>query len=122
MTLAIVAVLVIGCQDPVPTPSALSLVAIQTAEPPTGEAGCRLRLNSGRLVVDQEVGLAAQWAGQTTVVVWPHGWVAVDQDGVRILLNDQGDPIARAGENIAFGGAEGPDGRIRACGEIRRIP
>jgi hypothetical protein len=120
LTALTVLVLVTACQAPAPTPEPPLHVASPTAA--QGEQGCRLRLNSGMLVADQDVGLAVQMDRRITVVVWPHGWAAVEQDGIRILLNERGDPIARVGDQIAFGGAEGTAGRIRACGEIRRIP
>jgi hypothetical protein len=119
LMVAILGIAITACTTAAPSPEA-RIVSIPTA--PMEETGCRLRLNSGTLAVDEEFGLAVRSGEDRTVVVWPHGWAAVDQDGTRILLNDRGDPVARVGDTIAFGGAEGPGGRIRACGEIERVP
>jgi hypothetical protein len=114
-----VAALLASCADQ-PPPS--DLIAIPTAAAPSGEPGCRLRLNSGTLVADEDAGVAVQGSAVSTiVVVWPHGWYAEDRDGVRTLLDADGHPVARVGDVIKFGGAEGADGRVRACGEITRI-
>jgi hypothetical protein len=119
LTIAVLGIAITACTSAAPSAEA-RIVSIPTA--PMVESACRLRLNSGTLVVDEEFGLAVLSGEDRTVVVWPHGWAAMDQDGTRILLNDHGDPVARVGDTIAFGGAEGPGGRIHACGEIERVP
>jgi hypothetical protein len=112
---------VTACQATPPPPEPV-VVGIPTVGPRIGEQGCRLRLNSGTLVADADTGLAVHAGDERIIVVWPLGWSALDQDGMRILLDDLGDPIARVGDLIAFGGAEGPGGRVRACGDIKRLP
>jgi hypothetical protein len=76
-------------------------------------------LLTGRLVADDDVGiLVAAADGTRIVVVWPHGWVAVDADGLRTLLNDRGEPVARVGDEVGIGGGNGQDGRFYTCGEV----
>jgi hypothetical protein len=120
---AIAVLILSACQTVAPTPPARSLVAIPTAEPPTGQMACMDALMTGVLAADLEAGIVVEAPdGTSIVVVWPHGWAAVDQDGVRILLNDRGDPIARVGDHVEVGGGQGPDGRWYTCGEVRRAP
>ena len=97
------------------------LVAIPTAEPPTGPVACMDALLTGQLVADEDAGVAIQAAdGARIVVVWPHGWAAVDQDNTRIVVNDQGDPVARVGDQVAIGGGLGAGDRWYTCGEVTR--
>ena len=112
-------VLATACQAAQATPAGPSLVAIPTAEPPGPNAGCMDALLTGRLVADDDVGIVVEAAdGTRIVVVWPHGWAAVDADGFRTLLNDRGEPVARVGDQVAIGGGNGQDGRFYTCGEV----
>jgi hypothetical protein len=120
---ALVMLAVVGCQAAGPTPSPPTLVAIPTAEPLRPGDGCMDALMSGVLAADPQMGLAVQAPdGAAIVVVWPHGWAAVDQDGMRILVNDRGAPVARVGDHVEIGGGQGPDGRWYTCGEVTRVP
>ena len=58
--------------------------------------------------------------GTTIVVVWPNGWVAVDQDDQRVVVNDRGDPVAQVGDQVAIGGGLGAGDRWYTCGEVTR--
>jgi hypothetical protein len=128
LVLSIAAALASGCRIGGPgnagaTAEAPSLVAIPTAEPPDIQAGCMDALMTGQLVADEEAGLVVVPAGgPPVVVIWPHGWVAVDQDGMRILLNERGDPVARAGDQLQLAGGMVENDRWLACGEITRLP
>jgi hypothetical protein len=102
-----------------PTAAGPSLVAVPTAEPPGPNAGCMDALLTGVLVADEDVGVAVEAAdGTRIVVVWPHGWAAVDADGSRTILNDRAEPIARVGDEVGIGGGHGQDGRFYTCGEV----
>jgi hypothetical protein len=97
------------------------LVAIPTAEPASGQLACMDALLTGRLVADEDAGVVIQAPdGTTTVVVWPHGWVAVDEDSRRVVLNDRGDPVAQVGDQVAIGGGLGAGDRWFTCGEVTR--
>ena len=127
LVLSIAAALASGCRigpgNAAATPEAPSLVAIPTAEPPGIQAGCMDALMTGQLVADEEAGLVVVAAGgPPVVVIWPHGWVAVDQDGMRILLNERGDPIARVGDHLQLAGGMVENDRWLACGEITPLP
>ncbi len=112
-----------ACQAPAPTPGGPSLVAVPTAEPAGPNAGCMDALLTGVLAADDEAGVVVEATDGTTIlVVWPHGWAAVDQDGMRILLNDRGDPVAQVGDHVEIGGGQGGDGRYYTCGEVTRVP
>ena len=117
-----IALIVASCQAA--GPDSPTLVPIPTDEPVGEGFACMEALLTGQLIADDEAGLAmrAPGGGERTVVVWPNGWVAVDEDGMRILLNDRGDPVARAGDQIAIGGGQGGDGRWHTCGEVTRLP
>ena len=121
--MVLLAVVATGCQATAPSPSDEQpvLVAIPTAEPAAGQLACMDALMTGVLVADEEVGVAVEAAdGSTMIVVWPHGWAAVDDDGARVVLNDRGDPVAQVGDEVAIGGGQGPDGRWHTCGEVTR--
>ena len=119
--LVIVAVMASACQIGEATPVPPALVAIPTSAPLGEGDACMQALLTGRLVADDEAGLAVEApdaGGERIVVVWPHGWVAGDHEGMRILLNDRGDEIARVGDQVEIGGGGGPDGRWYTCGEV----
>jgi len=120
LTAAILGLTVTACA-PAPSDGNPVLVAIPTAEPPAGQMACMDALLTGRLVADEDTGVAIQAAdGTTIVVVWPHGWAAVDQDNARVVVNDQGDPVAQVGEQVAIGGGLGAGDRWYTCGEVTR--
>jgi hypothetical protein len=120
-SIALVALMAAGCQSGAGMPSVPALVAIPTAEP--GQLACMDALMTGVLAADAEAGLVVEAPdGTSVVVVWPNGWAAVDQDGMRVLLNDRGDPIARVGDHVGIGGGQGNDGRWYTCGEVTRAP
>jgi hypothetical protein len=119
LTIAILGLVATACVAAEPSNGEPMLVAIPTAEPPTGQLACMDALLTGRLVADEEAGVAIQAAdGTTIVVVWPHGWVAVDQDNTRAVANDQGDVVARVGDQVAIGGGLGAGDRWYTCGEV----
>lgn len=121
LTAAILGLTVTACAASVPSDGDPVLVAIPTAEPPSGQVACMDALLTGLLVADEEAGVAIQAAdGTTMVVVWPHGWAAVDQDNARVVVNDQGDRIAQVGEQVAIGGGLGAGDRWYTCGEVTR--
>ena len=135
LILCLVALVLItsSCQAAEPTPKqagsagsshAPTFVPIPTDEPVGEGFACMEALLQGQLVADDATGLAMQapGGGERTVVVWPNGWVAIDEDGMRVLLNDHGEPIARVGDQIGIGGGQGGDGRWHTCGEVSRLP
>jgi hypothetical protein len=124
ITVLVLLILATACQaTATPTSGGPSLVPIPTDEPPGPNAGCMDALLTGRLVADAEVGIAVEAPdGTRIVVVWPHGWAAVDADGSRTLLNDRGEPVARVGDEVGIGGGNGQDGRFYTCGEVTRGP
>jgi len=119
LTVTILGLIGTACSAAEPSVGEPMLVAIPTAEPPTGQNACMDALLTGRLVADEDTGVAIQAPdGSTIVVVWPHGWVAVDQDGARTLSNDHGEPVAQVGDQIAIGGGLGAGDRWYTCGEV----
>ena len=119
LTIAILGLLATACSAAAPSGSQPMLVAIPTAEPPTGQLACMDALLTGRLVADEDTGVAIQAAdGTKIVVVWPHGWVAVDQDNTRAVVNDEGNLVARVGDQVAIGGGLGAGDRWYTCGEV----
>ena len=120
LTVAILGVAVTACAAAAPSVEP-SVVAIPTAEPPAGEGACMDALLTGILVADEDAGVVVQAAdGATIVVVWPNGWVAVDRDDQRVVLNDRGDPVAQVGDQVAIGGGLGAGDRWYTCGEVTR--
>ena len=123
--LALVVVVAAGCQSAASSASSQqpALVAIPTSEPMGEGDACMDALMTGVLAADRDASVVVQAPdGTSIVVVWPHGWAAVDQDGMRILVNDRRDPIARVGDHVEIGGGQGPDGRWYTCGEVTRAP
>ena len=128
-----VALLASAC-DASPEPSGdggarAGLVAVPTQEPrPPFEPEpqvCPMALLEGRLVPHPDFGVAVQGDPNfaPAVVVWPHGWTARDADGVRELLDADGNLVAREGDFVsAGGGAYPPRDWFHTCGpiEVRR--
>ncbi|MGI8657545.1 MAG: hypothetical protein ACR2K4_02085 [Candidatus Limnocylindria bacterium] len=57
------------------------------------------------------------------VVAWPHGWVAVDADGERLLLDGSRRVVARVGDAVSAGGGfGGPHDWFYPCGEMTFTP
>ncbi len=104
-----------------------SLVPVPTQEPqlPVGELACPGALLEGTLVAHPDAGLAVQGDPlfEPSVVVWPHGWVAVDADGARHLLDGTGRRVARVGDRMSAGGGFfPPNDWFHPCGEIAFLP
>jgi hypothetical protein len=119
LTAAILGLTVTACAAGAPSDGEPVLVAIPTAGPPMGQVACMDALLAGQLVADEDAGVTIQAAdGTTIVVVWPHGWAAVDQGNTRIVVNDQGDPVAHVGDHVAIGGGLGAGDRWYTCGEV----
>ena len=119
LTVALLGLVASACAAAEPSEGEPTLVAIPTAEPPTGQLACMDALLTGRLVADEDAGVGIQAAdGTTIVVVWPHGWVAVDQDNTRAVVNDRGDLVARVGDQVAIGGGLGAGDRWYTCGDV----
>jgi hypothetical protein len=119
LTVAILGLVATACSAAAPSESEPVLVAIPTAEPQIGQVACMDALMSGRLVANEETGVAVHVTDRTTIViVWPHGWVAVDYDGARVVVNERGDPVARVGEMVEIGGGFGAGDRWYTCGEV----
>jgi hypothetical protein len=120
LTVAIFGVAATACAAAAPSLEP-SVVAIPTAELLAGEVACMDALLTGRLVADEETGVAVLAAdGTTIVVVWPHGWAAVDEENRRVVLNDRADPVAQVGDQVAIGGGLGAGDRWFTCGEVTR--
>jgi hypothetical protein len=121
-----VAVLVAACAaDAAPSlDPGVVMVPVPTQSPPPAvppaEVACRLALLAGTLVAHDEVGIAVEGGvGGPQAVVWPHGWVARDVDGVRELLDAEGRVVAREGDFVsAAGGLSPPRDWFAVCGEI----
>jgi hypothetical protein len=105
-----------------------SLIAVPTQEPalPFGPAGCPAALLEGTLVRHVEAGVAVQGDPlfPPSIVVWPHGYVARDVDGVRQLLDgSSGAVVAKEGDFFSAGGGfYPPDDRFIPCGGIEFRP
>jgi hypothetical protein len=120
MTAAILGLVVTACAA-APSSREPALVAVPTAEPRAGQIACMDALLTGRLVADEDTGVAIRAAdGSRVVVVWPHGWAAIDQGDARVVVNDQGDPVAQVGDQVAIGGGLGAGDRWYTCGEVTR--
>ncbi len=99
------------------------VVPVPTQEPqfPVGDVACPGALLEGTLVDHPGAGLAVQGDPlfPPYVVVWPHGWVAADVDGERLLLDGSGRIVARVGMTISAGGGfYPPNDAFHPCGEI----
>ncbi len=89
-----------------PTPPNDELVAIPTSEPLVGPGGtpppCPAALLVGTLVAHETWGIAVESAAdsQVQMVWWPHGWSA-RRDGERVeLLDEDGQVVAREGDQV----------------------
>ncbi len=95
-----------------PTPETITL----STQPPPQSAGCDQALGHGRLVPDPRSGLATAGSdGTAQPVMWPFGFSAVLDDGRIVLLNENGQPIAREGDTVEFGGGLGLNNFFWVC-------
>ena len=107
----------------------IAVIAVPTQEPrpafePEPQA-CPMALLEGRLVRHPEFGVGVQGDPDfpPAIAVWPHGWTARDVDGIRELLDADGNIVAREGDFVsAGGGSYPPRDWFRTCGpiEVRR--
>ena len=114
------AALFAGCESAAPAPSATSTgpqqLALRTQPPPGPNMGCMDALASGRLDVDPRSGLGLrQPDGSGMSVAWPFGYTAWLIDGVPTLVDEHGQAIARAGNQVAVGGGMGHDNFWYTC-------
>lgn len=107
---------------PGPTPPTHELVPIPTSEPLVEPGGtpppCPASLLVGTLVAHDTWGIAVETDTDSEVQMawWPHGWSARrDGDGLE-LLDEDGQVVAREGDQVEIGGGERPDGSWWACG------
>jgi hypothetical protein len=83
---------------------------------PAVAAGCDLALDSGRLVADNESGLAlADNAGETSPIRWPFGYSARRDLSGFVLMNQLGQAVAQEGDFITVGGGSRRDGVFDVC-------
>lgn len=114
-----------GAEPPAPA----NLVAVPTQTPPPlidlGPQACPAALLEGMLVRHAEAGLAVEGDPNfpPTVVLWPHGWVARDVDGIRELLDSDGRVVGREGDFVsAGGGMNARDTAFIPCGSFEITP
>jgi hypothetical protein len=113
-----------GCVAREPSPSVELIPVPNQSRGPIlqlGPPACPGALLEGTLVRHQEAGLAVQGDPQFPphVVVWPHGWVAREADGVLEILDDLGRVIGREGDHFwAGGGYYPPNDWFHPCGQI----
>ena len=124
---SLVVTLLASCAGEPPDPSELVAVPTQTPGPllDLGPSACPAALLEGTLVRDDAVGLAVQGDPlfPPSVVVWPHGGVARDVDGVRELLDAGGRVVGREGDRFSAGGGfHPPDDWFYPCGDIEITP
>jgi hypothetical protein len=118
-----VAALLAGCAAG-ELPGSVVAVPTQTPGPPLdfGPQGCPAALLEGTLIPDDDFGFVVLHDDEglpPNVVVWPNGWAALDVDGVRQLLDDGGNVVAREGDRVhAGGGWYPPNEWFYPCGEI----
>jgi hypothetical protein len=123
----ILVVIVAGCGgDP---GSSAELIAVPTQSPAPlfefGPQACPAALLEGTIVRHDEGGMAVQGDPlfPPSIVVWPHGYVARDVDGIRQLLDGSGAIVAREGDAFSAGGGfYPPDDRFIPCGPIELAP
>lgn len=110
--LALIAVVLAAC----------SPVQLRTA-PGTVDA-CEDALGSGRLVTNQQSGLALQdTTGDVHPVLWPFGYSAQSGATGVELLDETGKVVAREGDFIQAGGGFGANGEFGVCaGSVTVVP
>jgi hypothetical protein len=98
-----------------PTPS----MSASPATARTPAVGCPSGLLVGRLVEHELWGLAVQGESSTVQVVWPGEYGTRVGDGQRVLLDAQGEVLARTGDQVEVGGGLIPGGGAwLACGGV----
>jgi hypothetical protein len=127
LAIPLIAASLAGCSG-APVPS-FELVPVPTQSaapfPNLGPAECPGAVIQGALVSHDETGVAVDMGPNAplVIIVWPHGWVARDVDGVRQLLDGAGRIAAREGDRVeAGGGFYPPRDWFHVCGEITVTP
>jgi hypothetical protein len=69
-------------------------------------------------VADSTYGLALKSGGTVTGVVWPDGYSASRASGLVALIDPAGQFVAKEGDFVVAGGAEGADGLSHPCFNI----
>ena len=91
-------------------------VTLRTQPPRAPESACFLTEIRGELKADVVWGLGLLNRGSFTGVVWPHGYAAKrDGAGVVVLLDRDGQILAREGETVVLAGVHGDDGVTYPC-------
>lgn len=93
---------------PPATPLPAGLRALPVQMPPEGERvnmeallEGELRLVAGCLRVGEEYG-----GQQGQLIIWPPGFWAAEEAGVIVVFDAEGQPVARVGGEVSFGGGE----------------
>jgi hypothetical protein len=89
---------------------------------PGGEtpAPCPAAEITGHLLRDPEYGLviAVDLSEAVLPVVWPYGFSGETQGDEVVLLNAEGQPVARTGQRLRLDGGELPTGMWLSCGSV----
>ncbi|HUG30039.1 MAG TPA: hypothetical protein VMQ65_05970 [Candidatus Limnocylindria bacterium] len=128
--LALVALILVGgCDTSVPFPNVspkqtAGPVELVVAEATVDPSTCPSAPVEGTLIEDPETGLGLlERSGRQIHVIWPPGYTAGPSIGGTNLFRAPGMLLARSGEILRIGGlVAAGDGRLRACGEIEKVP
>lgn len=115
VAVALLSAILVGCDAAAPSPSPEG-VWILTSDPTVGTMGCRMADNRGVLIAHPLTGLGiAGTDGQAHPVRWPYGFSATVDAGRLALVDRQGLIVAHEGDQVTFGGGDGPDGITLVC-------
>ena len=83
-----------------------------------GPGGCPTALVQGTLVEDGgTLAVATEWSPDPVAILWPFGYAVERRDG-ELALTRVFQVVARAGDEVSIGGADGGGGSFRGCGPI----
>ena len=91
-------------------------VSLQTAAPGKSERFCDWPVLGGDLVADAHSGLALSIGADVYQVMWPAGYSARRYlVGPVVLVDRQGNDIAREGDRVSMRGSFDQDNVVRPC-------
>ena len=106
--------------DPAGAPASVAGLATPLA--------CPAALIEGTLVAGEGGAIVLRVDGESDLILvtWPDGWATRDQGDTRVLVDETGTPVARAGDRVTIGGgfvSETPGARRwLGCGGVSVNP
>lgn len=93
---------------------------LPTDDPAAGDGPhvCLTAILEGVLVRRSDGRIGIGDGSRLWTVSWPPGWAAREAPEGLVILDPDGETVAREGQSVRIGGGEGPDGAWHTCDEV----